>query len=105
VIAIRNAKNHPQLIPSSRHISQDAISVLAQSWKDNELVLTLKGIAGTKETYWVHLPDGFNVDKVYGEGLSTGIDRKIDEEKGQVLDIAVNFEREQAKLTVRCLKD
>jgi alpha-galactosidase len=105
VIAIRRAKNQPQLISSSRHISQDAVSVLGQSWKDKELVLILKGIAGTKETYWLHLPDGFNVDNVYGEGLSANIGVKTDEEKGQVLDIEVNFKKEQAKLLVRMFQD
>ena len=105
VVALRKAQNHPQLISSSRHISQDAVSLLGQIWKDNELVLTLKGIAGTKETYWLHLPGGFDVDKVDGEGLSANINRKIDEEKEQIVGIEVDFVKEQGKLTVHCPKD
>ncbi len=104
VIAIRKAKNHPQLISSSRHISQDAISVLGQSWKDNELVLTLKGIAGTKETYWLHLPAGFEIESIDCEGLQAGKDKEFEEQEGKVVGVKVRFQNTDANLKVKLVR-
>ncbi|HUU99019.1 MAG TPA: hypothetical protein VM487_25075 [Phycisphaerae bacterium] len=69
ILGIRAALDRPQLLSSSRHVSQDAVSVKTQSWTDNELTLGLEGVCGTRETYWVHVPPGFEFATVTGENL------------------------------------
>ncbi len=69
ILAIRPELDRPQLLSSSRHVSQDAVSVKAQSWGSNELTLQLEGVCGTCETYWIHVPPGFALASVTGEGL------------------------------------
>lgn len=105
VVAVRPVLDRPQLISSSRHISQDAVSVLNQSWQDGELVLELRGVPCTKEVYWLHLPKGFEVTKISGCGLSAGLGEKVDEGKGQVVGAEVTFEKEQAQMAVRFRQD
>jgi hypothetical protein len=82
VLAIRPALDRPQLLSSSRHISQDAVSVKAQSWEADMLTLTLEGVAGTSETYWIHVPSGFTPQKAAGKGLTVeaGILASVGEE-------------------------
>jgi hypothetical protein len=102
VIAIRKAKRHPQIISSSRHVSQDAVSVLSQSWKKNELILELKGIPKTTETYWVHLPNKYNIKSVSGSGLNAATGKIFEETKGKVTGLKVNFESQDAKIIIKC---
>jgi alpha-galactosidase len=70
VLAVRPALDRPQLLSSSRHISQDAVSVKAQSWAADVLTLELAGVGGTSETYWIHVPPGFRPQKASGKGLT-----------------------------------
>ncbi|MFQ5806030.1 MAG: Sip1-related alpha-galactosidase [Phycisphaerae bacterium] len=69
ILAIRPALDRPQLLSSSRHVSQDAVSVRAQSWANNELTLKLDGVSGTSERYWIHVPHAFRLVRVAGEGI------------------------------------
>jgi alpha-galactosidase len=69
ILALRPALDRPQLLSSSRHVSQDAVSVCGQSWSRNELALVLEGVAGTREVYWIHLPAGLVLKRLAGEGL------------------------------------
>jgi hypothetical protein len=61
ILALRPALDRPQLLSSSRHVSQDAVSVKLQAWADGELALKLTGVRGTRETYWLHVPAGFRL--------------------------------------------
>jgi hypothetical protein len=69
ILALRPALERPQLLSSTRHISQDAVSVQAQTWAENDLTLQLRGVAGTSEWYWVHVPAGFQLSDVQGAGV------------------------------------
>lgn len=59
VLAIRPALGHPQLLSSTRHVSQDAVSVRRQAWRGDTLELDLDGVCGTTESYWLHVPAGY----------------------------------------------
>ncbi len=92
ILAIRAALDRPQLLSSSRHVSQDAVSVKTRSWTDNELTLGLKGVSGTRETYWVHVPPGFELATVTGENLKPQAGRlKTGDGHDGVLPIQVEF--------------
>ncbi len=68
VVAFREQLDHPQFLASTRHVSMDAVSVLAQRWEDNVLELNLTGVAGTKETYWFHCPAGWLLGSTEADG-------------------------------------
>ena len=102
VIALRRAKDRPQLISSSRHVSQDAVSVISEDWRDGRLILELKGVPKTQETYWIHLPEGFAAASVEGQGLSARVSKKIKEGKGLVWGVEVSFEVQDSRLIVKC---
>jgi hypothetical protein len=102
VIALRTVKRHPQLISSSRHVSQDAVSVVSQSWKENQLILNLKGVPKTCEIYWIHLPKKYSISSVSGEGLTAHTDKILEEPKGKVAAIKVSFENQDAQLVIKC---
>jgi len=71
VLAVRPALDQPQLLSSSRHISQDAVSVKAQTWAAGALTLELEGVGGSSEVYWIHVPPGFRPQRATGSGLTT----------------------------------
>ena len=98
VIALHRCKNRPQLISSSRHVSQDAVSVKEEDWKNNSLILHLKGIPNTKEIYWIHLPAGFDIASLEGQGLTAKIRKKIKKQDGLVIGIEATFNQQDCRL-------
>lgn len=69
ILAIRQALDRPQFLSSSRHVSQDIVSVRSQSWRSNELTLELEGVSGTSETYWIHVPPRNSIANISGENV------------------------------------
>lgn len=61
IIALREVTGIPRLIASSRHVSMDAVSVKQEKWEavGTCLRLSLAGVAGTKESYYVAIPEGY----------------------------------------------
>ncbi len=111
ILAIRPVLERPQLLSSSRHLSQDAVSVKAQLWANNELTLHLEGVRGTRETYWIHTPPGFKPASVTGEGVkpvagplttAAGSDRAL---PIQVAFPAGQDDRAEVTLTVRFARE
>ncbi len=107
IVALRPALDRPQFLSSTRHVSQDAISVKAQSWENGELTLRLEGVSGTTETYWIHAPKGFEVAGATGNGLTASVGKSTsDQAGGSAVAIGVTFPAEgeevtQGTLTVR----
>jgi hypothetical protein len=100
IIALRRALDRPQFLASTRHVSMDAISLKSQSWQDGTLTLGLEGVAGTTETYWIHVPKGFEVKTVAGNGLAASPGRKAaDSAGGCALTIAVTFDGREREVT------
>ena len=111
ILAIRPALDRPQLLSSSRHISQDAVSVKAQSWADGQLVLELEGVSGTSETYWIHVPPGFTLQTAASEDLRSEIGQMTDVDGGDTAwPIQVEFpradrEKVEGSLAVKFVRD
>ena len=82
IVALRPALDRPQFLSSSRHVSQDAISLKGQRWENNKLTLRLEGVTGTTETYWIHAPKGFTVAEVTGDGLDASAGKSIPDKAG-----------------------
>ena len=100
IISLRPVLNHPQFLSSSRHVSQDAISLKSQEWKDNKLTLTIEGVSGTSETYWIHVPDGYMIKETRCEEFeATIIKTIIDKQGGSAVAFKLDFrESEQRKI-------
>jgi len=107
IISLREALARPRFLSSTRHVSQDAISLKSQSWDDGKLTLGLEGVSGSTETYWVHAPKGFQVCGVEGSGLEAKVTGKTPDAKGGnavAIDVtfpAANSDRTTGKLVVR----
>jgi hypothetical protein len=61
VFAIREARAHPWVLSTTRHISQGGVSLLAEAWDGNRNVLSGKSAVVKDDPYvlTVHLPNGF----------------------------------------------
>jgi hypothetical protein len=100
LLAIRPVLDRPQFLSSTRHVSQDAVSVKTQSWVPNRLSLRLEGVSGTRETYWIHIPRGFSVAAIAGDRLDATVGAsQADPADGCALAIHVDFPTAQADRT------
>jgi hypothetical protein len=97
VIALRKVKNKPQLLSSSRHVSQDAISVRSQQWGDREVILALTGVPETEETYWIHVPNGESLTIAGTEGLTAAV-KPV---QGETVPVRVTFSGAEGELRLR----
>ncbi|MEG1744600.1 MAG: hypothetical protein RR215_03345, partial [Ruthenibacterium sp.] len=76
------------------HVSMDAVSVTAYCATENRLTLTLTGVPGTKEQYFVHLPDGTVLQSAQADGASLTCTQ------AQLLIVSVAFQSDSAKVTL-----
>jgi hypothetical protein len=97
VIALRTVMDKPQLFSSSRHVSQDAVSVVNQEWQDNGLILTLNGIPDTQETYWIHVPNGEKLVVAECDGLTV----ELGETDREAVPVRVRFSGTEAVLRLK----
>ena len=71
VFAIREARPHPWVISTTRHISQGGVSLLDERWDSGSNVLSGKSavVVGDLYVMTVHLPEGFRLEnaEVAGE--------------------------------------
>jgi len=105
IVALRPALDRPQFLSSTRHVSQDAISLKAQSWNGKELALQLEGVAGTTETYWIHQPKGLATPEITTEGFDAHVlTITPDQAGGQAVAISVTFDGPEGQLTAGTLK-
>ena len=73
--AIREARPHPWVLSTTRHISQGGVSLLDERWDSKANVLSGKSavVVGDPYAMTVHLPNGFRLDsaEVGGEKVQT----------------------------------
>jgi alpha-galactosidase len=94
IIALRPALDRPQFLSSSRHVSQDAVSLKAQLWENGKLTLAIEGVSNTTETYWIHMPKGFKITEVTGKSLAASISgERSDKAGGSAVAIDVAFHK------------
>jgi hypothetical protein len=63
VFAIREARPHPWILSTTRHISQGGVSLLDERWDDDRKILSGKSsvVIGDPYVLTVHLPRGFRL--------------------------------------------
>lgn len=59
ILCLRPVKTHPQIISTSRHITQGAAEIKALSWNGNKLSLTSELVANDLYTVTLFVPDGY----------------------------------------------
>lgn len=64
VFAIREARAHPWVLSTTRHISQGGVSLIDESWDSGGNVLSGKSavVVGDPYVMTVHLPEGFRLE-------------------------------------------
>ncbi len=70
VFAIREARPHPWILSTTRHLSQGGVSLLDERWDDDRKVLFGKSAVVSDDPYvlTVHLPAGFRLKSVEVKG-------------------------------------
>jgi hypothetical protein len=68
VIGLREVRDRPQFLASTRHVSMDAVSVTTQTWDGDTLTIELAGVPDTTETYWFHRPERWRLESVEATG-------------------------------------
>ena len=73
VFAIREARPHPWVLSTTRHLSQDAVSLLEETWRAGSSTLSGKSVvvAGDPYVLTVHLPEGFKLTSATITGEKT----------------------------------
>lgn len=100
IVALRPAMDRPQFLSSTRHVSQDAISLKAQKWADSKLTLSLESVSGSTETYWIHVPKGFEVAGIESTGLTAELGNSTaDAAGGKAVAIKVTSAKSEADVT------
>ena len=89
IIALHRVQKMPQLIASSRHVSMDVVSVKEYHASACDLKLTLSGVPGTTEKYFVHLPEGITLKNAAAKGAQVTCMQE------DLLTVAVAFQYEQ----------
>jgi len=70
IFAIREAREHPWVVSTSRHLSQGGVSVLDETWSASARTLTGRSqmVEGDPYVLTVHLPGGFKVESAAAAG-------------------------------------
>jgi len=78
VFAIREARPHPWVISTTRHISQGGVSLLEERWDEKSNVLSGRSKVVIEDPYvlTVHLPKGYRLENVKAGGEAVEIDRQ-----------------------------
>jgi len=74
VFAIREARPHPWVMGTTRHISQGGVSLLDQRWDGEGKILSGRSavIEGDPYVLTIHLPDGFRLKSAKAGGEKVG---------------------------------
>lgn len=83
VVAFYEKSDIPMVIASSRHVSMDAVSILHHDANNHSLNLSVSGVPGTVEQYYIYLPDVTYEYHIHGA--------KEKERNGNLLTIELEF--------------
>lgn len=75
VFAIREARAHPWVVSTTRHISQGGVSLLDERWDTQHKVLSGRSAVVMDDPYvmTVHLPDGYRLQSAEADGADVEI--------------------------------
>ena len=75
VFAIREAREHPWVISTTRHISQGGVSLLDERWHGDRNVLSGRSavVKGDPYVLTIHLPDGYRLKSAEVDGEKAAV--------------------------------
>ncbi|MDR1704924.1 MAG: hypothetical protein LBS19_09640 [Clostridiales bacterium] len=97
VFAVHKALDRPQLLSSSRHITQGAYDITALAWDEDGLILsgTANAVAGDEHRLFFHIPKGYKIKGSNAMEERGGIlPILLDTRAGGAVDWRLEFERE-----------
>jgi hypothetical protein len=71
--AIRRQLDRPQLVSTSRHLSQGGVDLLAVDWKSNVLAGRSRVIVGDRYEVAIRVPAGFKLKSAEADGQSAKV--------------------------------
>jgi len=80
VFATREAKDHPWVLSTSRHISQGGVDLMQLRWDGNKRTLSGQSAVVRQDPYRiaVYLPEGFEFKSMESAGLRPEISQRDD---------------------------
>lgn len=93
VLGLVPVQEIPHLVASFRHVSMGAVSVLSETFEENQYNLKLQGIPDKEEQIWIMIPSGYEIDKITTKGGSI-----VTYKKDGLLEITATFE--EAAMTI-----
>jgi hypothetical protein len=84
--AIREAREHPWILSTTRHLTQGGVSLLDERWDDESDVLagTSAVVAGDPYVLTLHLPEGFQLS-----GVDAGSEDVEYANRGQIAEVRI----------------
>ena len=101
VFAIREARPHPWVISTTRHISQGGVSLLDEAWDANTKILSGKSAVVIDDPYvmTVHLPDGYRPVSAEVDGAKAKITSQKEIARVSIVPSATKTVEWKMKLT------
>ncbi|MFU1796397.1 hypothetical protein ACM1RC_21235 [Paenibacillus azoreducens] len=95
VVAFYEKTADPQVIASDRHVSMDAVSIQSHEYHNKTLSLTLEGVIGAAQKYFVYVPDGNTVTGVSEHAKATTLENNLVcvevAFKEKIMDVSITF--------------
>ncbi len=90
ILSVRKKKDTPQIISTSRHISQGATEISSVEFKNNTLSVKAELIANIPYTITLYVPEGYKTDDL--EKVNNSVYKKtVTSEKGGINEINICF--------------
>ena len=101
VFAIREARPHPWVISTTRHLSQGGVSLLDEAWDANTKILSVKSAVVISDPYvmTVHLPDGYRLVSAEVDAVEAEITSQKEIARVRIVPSATKTAEWKIKLT------
>lgn len=100
IICLREVVPHPQFIASSRHVSMDAVSISSVSWQKDRLILSVRGIIGRSDDYFILIPADYRLLQINCTGAA--IEKN---QNGELLKIRISPKEKAVQLQLSFKKE
>lgn len=93
VFSVRKALDHPQIISTSRHISQGAAEIMSLRQTESEIVFSAELIENVPYKVYVHIPEGFSLCTECSETCGDVCCFEYLKEKDGVYDFEISYKK------------